>query len=81
MQKRGILQIENLPGLHSTFKRPRAIEVQGKFGHLIIHGLHRRIWIHTAPRHMSCWPLKLQIELSCILQTNPQHPNEINSKS
>jgi len=70
MQNNGILQIENLPGLHSTFKRPWAIEVQRKFGHLIIHGLHRRIRIHTAPRHIPCWLLKLQIKLSCILQTN-----------
>lgn len=77
IQNKGILQIENLASLHSTFKRPRAIEVQGKLGHLIIHGLQRRIRIHTAPRHIPCWLLKFQIELSCILQTTTPKWNQL----
>lgn len=77
MQSKGILQIQNLASLHSTFKRPRAIEVQGKLGHLIIHGLQRRIRIHTAPRHIPCWLLKFQIKLSRILQTTTPKWNQL----
>lgn len=76
VERKRIIQVENLASLNSTLKRWRGIEVQRKLRNLIIQFLQRRKRIHTTPWHIPSRLLNFQIKLFSILQ-----PKKINISS